>query len=46
MPKAAYPHPEDDIRISELMEKLKQIDRIKEKATKELRQLIYKAETR
>lgn len=46
MPKAAYPHPEDDIRIAQLMQLLKEIDTRKEKITKELRCLIYKAEIR
>jgi hypothetical protein len=46
MPKAAYPHPEDDVRISQLMQILKEIDLRKEKVAKELRTLIYKAEVR
>lgn len=45
MAKVAYPHPEDDIRISELMVHIEKLDKAKDKYTKELRALIYKVET-
>lgn len=46
MLKVAYPHPEDDARISQLMHQVKQLDLKKEELTKELRKLVYKAEQR
>lgn len=44
MVKDAYPHPEDDTRIAELMEYSKKLDEEKAKVARELRALIYKAE--
>jgi hypothetical protein len=46
MLKVAYPHPEDDARINELMALNAALDKKKEEVVKELRELIYKAERR
>lgn len=46
MPKVAYPHPEDDVLISQLMAEVKALDQKKEELARELRRLIYKAESR
>lgn len=45
MAKVAYPHPEDDQRIADLMAHIEALDKAKDKYTKELRALIYKVET-
>jgi len=44
MVKNAYPYPEDDKKIKEIMTKLAQIDKERQKLTTELRMLVYKAE--
>lgn len=44
MPKEAYPYPEDDVRISQLMAQVQVLDKKKDELAKELRVLIYKAE--
>lgn len=46
MLKVAYPHPEDDVRINQLMNQVKQLDLKKEELARELRKLVYKAEQR